>query len=344
MDLPCSATGVRNLPYRAQASWGLRYGPGRGAPAGYARVSTTEQSSDLQVDELTAAGCWKVWTDHASGGLDRRPQLDAVLEQLRPGDTLVVWRLDRLGRSLRHLIEVVTGLDERGVGFRSLRESIDTTTAGGRLVFHLFGALAQFERQIIRDRTVAGLAAARARGRVGGRPSKLTAEQRRQARKMYDARELTVEQIGAVLGVSRTSIYRALGTTTPPAPSAASGPARSEPAAATTASGAEAAATLTTQLQSSADEAPVVVRSRGRSRWFVVQADPADPEHGPVAVVSGHASQQAVTAALGRAWSRVSSGAGEGALLQVRAAEQISSRLVWDSQAGRGVVHPGPPP
>jgi len=188
---------------------------------GYARVSTTQQNPDLQVDELTAAGCWKVWTDHASGALDRRLQLDAVLEQLRLGDTLVVWRLDRLGRSLRHLIEVVTGLDEWGVGFRSLRESIDTTTAGGRLVFHLFGALAQFERELIRDRTVAGLTAARARGRVGGRPSKLSAEQVWQVRRMYDARELTVEQIGAVLGVSRTSIYRALGKGTRPAPSAA---------------------------------------------------------------------------------------------------------------------------
>ena len=135
---------------------------------GYARVSTLEQNPDLQVDELTAAGCWRVWTDRASGALDRRPQLDDVLVQLRPGDTLVVWRLDRLGRSLRHLIDVVTALEERGVGFRSLRENIDTTTAGGRLVFHLFGALAQFEREIIRDRTVAGLTAARARGRVGG--------------------------------------------------------------------------------------------------------------------------------------------------------------------------------
>ncbi len=197
---------------------------------GYARVSTTDQNPDLQVDELTAAGCWKVWTDHASGALDRRPQLDEVLEQLRPGDTLVVWRLDRLGRSLRHLIEVVTGLDERGVGFRSLRENIDTTTAGGRLVFHLFGALAQFERELIRDRTVAGLTAARARGRVGGRPSKLSAEQVRQARGMYDARELTVEQIGAVLGVSRTSIYRALGKTTTPAPPATATPAPARPA------------------------------------------------------------------------------------------------------------------
>ena len=170
-----------------------------------------------------------MFTDHASGALDRRPQLDAVLEQLRPGDTLVVWRLDRLGRSLRHLIETVTGLDERGVGFRSLRESIDTTTAGGRLVFHLFGALAQFEREIIRDRTVAGLAAARARGRQCGRPSKLSAEQRRQARLMYDARELTVEEIGRVLGVSRTSIYRALSA----APATPSRPAgeRSVPSA-----------------------------------------------------------------------------------------------------------------
>ncbi len=103
--------------------------------SGYARVSTTEQNPDLQVDELTAAGCWKVWIDHAPGALDRRPQLAGVLEQLRPGDTLVVWQLDRLGRSLRHLTEVVTGLDQRGVGFQSLRESIDTTTAGGRLVF-----------------------------------------------------------------------------------------------------------------------------------------------------------------------------------------------------------------
>jgi len=314
---------------------------------GYARVSTTEQNPDLQVDELTAAGCWRVWTDHASGALDRRPQLDAVLEQLRPGDTLVVWRLDRLGRSLRHLIEVVTGLDEREVGFRSLRENIDTTTAGGRLVFHLFGALAQFEREIIRDRTVAGLTAARARGRVGGRPSKLSAEQVRQARRMYDARELTVEQIGAVLGVSRTSIYRALGKTTTPAHPATATPAPSRPAepmATTTETAGDAPAPVATQVPAPAGAAPVVVRSRGRSRWFVVEADPADPERGPVAVLSGHTSQQAATTALGRARSRASPGAGAGALLQVRVADQISSRLVWDSQARRGVVQPGPPP
>ena len=200
---------------------------------GYARVSTAEQNADLQVDELTSAGCYRVFTDHASGALDRRPQLDAVLEQLRPGDTLVVWRLDRLGRSLRHLIDTVTALDERGVGFRSLRESIDTTTPGGRLVFHLFGALAHFEREIIRDRTVAGLAAARARGRQGGRPAKLSREQVRTARKLYDEREHTVEQIGKILGVSRTSIYRALArdpaAVTPAVESASPVPAKQRP-------------------------------------------------------------------------------------------------------------------
>ena len=185
---------------------------------GYARVSTAEQSADLQADELKAAGCWRVYVEHASGVLDRRPALEEVLDALRPGDTLVVWRLDRLGRSLRHLIDTVTALDEQQVGFRSLRESIDTTTAGGRLVLNLFGALAQFEREVIRDRTVAGLAAARARGRVGGRPSKLSPDQRREARRMYDAKDLTVEAIGQILGVSRTSIYRALALDPPADP------------------------------------------------------------------------------------------------------------------------------
>jgi len=122
----------------------------------------------LQLDALEVAGCVRVFTDHASGSRVGRPQLGAVVDQLRAGDTLVVWRLDRLGRSLRHLIDTVTALDEREVGFRSVTEAIDTTAAGGRLVFHPFGALAEFERQLIRDRTLAGLAAARARGRVGG--------------------------------------------------------------------------------------------------------------------------------------------------------------------------------
>ena len=177
-----------------------------------------EQNADLQRDALTAAGCWRVFTDTSSGALDRRPELDRCLEQLRPGDTLVVWRLDRLGRSLRHLLEVVTGLAGQQVGFRSLTENIDTTTSGGRLVFHVFAALAEFEREIIRERTRAGLAAARARGRLGGRPVLLSPEQVRQARRMYKQRELTVAQIGAVLGVSRTTVYRALGR-------AAAGPA-----------------------------------------------------------------------------------------------------------------------
>ena len=173
-------------------------------------MSTAAQDLALQLDALEAVGCARVFTDHASGSRVDRPQLGAVLDQLRAGDTLVVWRLDRLGRSLRYLIDTVTALAERGVGFRSVTEAIDTTAAGGRLVFHLFGALAQFEREVIRDRTVAGLASARARGRVGGRPPKLTAEQTRTARRLYEERELTVAEIGRVLGVSRTSIYRAL--------------------------------------------------------------------------------------------------------------------------------------
>jgi DNA invertase Pin-like site-specific DNA recombinase len=147
--------------------------------------------------------------DVASGSRDDRPQLAAVLEQLLPGDTLVVWRLDRLGRSLRHLIDTVTALDERGVGFRSLQESIDTTTSGGRLVFHLFGALAEFERDLIRDRTIAGLEAARQRGRRGGRPSAMTPAKRRQAERMY-ADKTPVTEIAAVLGVGRATVYRSL--------------------------------------------------------------------------------------------------------------------------------------
>ncbi len=141
---------------------------------GYARVSTFDQNPDLQRDALKAAGCFRVFTDKASGTLDNRKELAKVLDQLRPGDTLVVWRLDRLGRSLRHLIETVTALADRKIGFRSLTENIDTTTSGGKLVFHLFGSLAEFERDLIRDRTMAGLTAARARGRIGGRPPALT--------------------------------------------------------------------------------------------------------------------------------------------------------------------------
>lgn len=178
-------------------------------------MSTLDQNPDLQRDELKAAGCYRVFTDKASGAIDTRPQLDKILDQLRPGDTLVVWRLDRLGRSLRHLIDTVTGLSDRGVGFRSLRENIDTTTPGGKLVFHLFGALAEFERDLIKDRTNAGLAAARARGRVGGRPVVLTPDKLAVARHMYDTRQHTIEAIAKVVGVSRATLYRHLPVARP---------------------------------------------------------------------------------------------------------------------------------
>ena len=186
---------------------------------GYARVSTTDQDAALQVDALKAAGCYRVFVDTISGALEHRPELDKLLDQLRPGDTLVVWRLDRLGRSIRHLIDQLHVLADRGVGFRSLQETIDTTSPGGRLVFHVFAALAEFERDLIRARTNAGLVAARARGRTGGRPSSLSADQVKAARRMYEQKDMTVAQIGDVLGVSRTTIYRALNrqpATSPP--------------------------------------------------------------------------------------------------------------------------------
>lgn len=181
-----------------------------GALLGYARVSTEEQDAALQLDALAKVGCARVFSDVASGALDQRPDLERLLDHLREGDTLVVWRLDRLGRSLRHLVDTVTDLAERGVGFRSLQESIDTTTPGGRLVFHVFAALAEFERDLIRERTNAGLAAARARGRRGGRPSVMTADKLAVAREMYASGEHTVAAIAATIGVSRASIYRHL--------------------------------------------------------------------------------------------------------------------------------------
>jgi DNA invertase Pin-like site-specific DNA recombinase len=177
---------------------------------GYARVSTLDQNPDLQTDALDAAGCVRVFADKASGTLTDRPQLAAALDYLRPGDTLVVWKLDRLGRSLRHLVDTVTTLQESQVGFRSLQENIDTTTATGRLVFHVFAALAEFERDLIRERTQAGLTAARARGRLGGRKPVLTAEKASAAQAMYDAKDRSVSEIARVLGVSRATLYRHL--------------------------------------------------------------------------------------------------------------------------------------
>ena len=192
---------------------------GMGDAFGYARVSTGDQDARLQHDALEAAGCYKVFTDTASGALASRPELGKLLDQLRPGDTLVVWRLDRLGRSIRHLIDQLTELQERGIEFRSLQENIDTGSSGGRLVFHIFASLAEFERDLISERTHAGLEAARARGRRGGRPPLLSGDKLRTARKLYEQQDMTVAQIGEVLGVSRTTVYRALqrGADKPPA-------------------------------------------------------------------------------------------------------------------------------
>lgn len=177
---------------------------------GYARVSTADQDPALQADALAAAGCTRIFFDAASGALADRPELAAALDYLRPGDTLVVWRLDRLGRSLRHLIATVEELRARGVEFASLTESIDTSTPAGRLIFHTFAALAEFERDLIRERTEAGLAAARARGRLGGRPSVMTTEKLKVARAMYDSGEHTTAAIARTVGVSRATLYRAL--------------------------------------------------------------------------------------------------------------------------------------
>ena len=177
---------------------------------GYARVSTQDQNADMQDDELLKAGCQKVFMDKASGVATERPQLTAALEYLREGDVLVVWRLDRLGRSLKHLVTVVADLEERNVGFRSLHESIDTTTPAGKLIFHVFAALAEFERDLIRERTVSGLAASRARGRMGGRKPSLSPKKVQVARQMYASGDSTVAEIAKVLGVSRATIYRHL--------------------------------------------------------------------------------------------------------------------------------------
>jgi DNA invertase Pin-like site-specific DNA recombinase len=152
---------------------------------GYARVSTADQTLDLQNDALQQADCARIFTDTASGAKAERTGLDEALNYVRAGDTLVVWRLDRLGRSLNHLIETITGLNNQHIGFKSITENIDTTTSGGKLIFHIFGALAEFERDIIRERTQAGLTAARARGRKGGRPKSLTRKKAQMAEALY---------------------------------------------------------------------------------------------------------------------------------------------------------------
>ena len=178
---------------------------------GYARVSTKEQIHDLQLDALEEAGCKKVYVETASGAKTDRPELGKCLADLREGDTLVIWRLDRLGRNLKHLVETVETLKERGVGFVSIQDGHDTSTANGRLVFGIFASLAQFERDLIAERTKAGLEAARARGRNGGRPSKLTAKQADTLVAMYQSGKHTVKDIAATFGISRQVVYDYLG-------------------------------------------------------------------------------------------------------------------------------------
>jgi DNA invertase Pin-like site-specific DNA recombinase len=179
------------------------------ALVGYARISTLDQDASLQRDALAAAGCNKLFEDRASGARTDRPGLAQALAFLRDGDVLVVWKLDRLGRSLAHLVETVAALATRGVGFRSLTEAIDTTTPGGRLVFHLFGALGEFERDLIRERTRAGLAAAAARGRRGGRRPVVTDDKLRRAQTLM-AQGLTVREAAARLRIGKTALYEAL--------------------------------------------------------------------------------------------------------------------------------------
>jgi DNA invertase Pin-like site-specific DNA recombinase len=174
---------------------------------GYARVSTTEQNIELQIDALKKADCGQIFQDKASGSISQRPGLVSALDYVRKGDTLVVWRLDRLGRSLRHLIETIAQLDERGIGFRSLQESIDTTTSGGRLIFQIFGALAEFERNLIQERTRAGLNAARARGRVGGRPKILDENKISLMLQLYDEKKHTIKDICRALNISKPTLY-----------------------------------------------------------------------------------------------------------------------------------------
>ena len=177
---------------------------------GYARVSTSDQTLEPQKDALLEASCEKLFTDVASGARSQRPGLDKAIAFCRNGDTLVVWKLDRMGRSMSHLIEMIQKLENRGVGFQSLTEKIDTTTAGGRLIFHLFGALAEFERDLIRERVQAGLKSARARGCKGGRPP-VSEETKRMAKTLMADKNLSVKQICERLGIAKSTLYKYVG-------------------------------------------------------------------------------------------------------------------------------------
>ena len=175
---------------------------------GYARVSTDDQSLNLQRDALEEIGCEQIFQDQMSGAKVERPGLRQALKYARAGDTLVVWRLDRLSRSLTDLIAVVTQLELESINFKSLHESIDTVSSSGKLVFHLFGALAEFERNLIRERTQAGLQAARARGRMGGRPKALNQTKRNLVVTLYDEKHHSVYQICQMMGISKPTLYK----------------------------------------------------------------------------------------------------------------------------------------
>jgi len=179
---------------------------------GYARVSTQDQSLDLQSDALKAAGCEEIFSEKITGKQRERPELQNCLRMLRKGDVLVVWKLDRLARSLKDLVELITELESKQVGFRSITEAIDTTTAGGKLVFHIFGALAEFEHNLIRERTLAGLAAARARGRKGGRKPSMSQSDIQKAAAMLLDPKITKINVAQHFGVSRVTLNKALAT------------------------------------------------------------------------------------------------------------------------------------
>lgn len=174
---------------------------------GYARISTFDQNLALQLDALKQAGCERLFQDVVSGSKAERQGLKDALDFMREGDCLVVWRLDRLGRSLSHLITLIGDLEKRKITFHSLQESIETSTSGGKLIFHVFGALAEFERNLIRERTMAGLQAARARGRKGGRPLSLDAKKRQLLYRLYDEKQHTVIELCQMLGISKTTLY-----------------------------------------------------------------------------------------------------------------------------------------
>ena len=182
---------------------------------GYARVSTDDQNLDLQRDALTRAGCSIIYEEAASGKSTARPELEQCFKALRAGDSLVVWRLDRLGRSLPDLVQIVAALEQRGIGFESLSEKIETGSAAGRLVFHVFAALSEFERNLIRERTQAGLAAARARGRAGGRKPKLDEQQVREIKALLRDPDIQVADVARRYGVSRTTLYKHVGVIAP---------------------------------------------------------------------------------------------------------------------------------